>query len=643
MHKTMIALAAGALGLVLLLAVNSLANATLRSKRLDLTKDRLYTLSEGSTRIVESIDEPINLYFYCSEDAATKIASVQRYATRVREMLEEFALRSDGKIALESIDPEPFSEAEERASAEGLQAIPLQTGESLFLGLVGSNAVGETEVIPFFDPSKERFLEYDLAKLLYTLTHVEKGVVGVISSLPIQGGPPSPMQQRPAAPWQIITQTQEFFETRFLPSSVTEIPDDVRVLVIVHPKNLGDATLYAIDQYVLGGGNTLVFVDPHCDADTAGADPMDPMSGMGKSKASGLPKLLRSWGLELVADKFVGDRGNALPVEVGTPLRPRRVNFVGFVELGSRDLDADDPTTSLLQALRFGIPGALRPLPGATTTFHPLAHSSEDAMLVDRSAIQYVPDPEEILRTFVPDMQRFTLAARVTGPASSAFPDGSPAKLPEDGSPADEDPEGSTDEGRAAHRAEGDVNLIVVGDCDVLADRFWVQKQSFAGATLISKTADNGDFFANCVENLAGGENLIAIRAAGEYQRPFERVEELRREAEAAYLQEKRELETKQQEIDGEINNLIRSATPGSTQVILTKEQQEQLESMREEREEIRRRLRDVEYGLRKDIERLGTKVKLANILLVPALVGLAALGLGVFRSARAKSSRRSS
>ncbi len=643
MSKTNLALCGGLLGLILLLAVNAIANAQMRSTRLDLTEERLYTLSDGSTRIVERVDEPIRLTLYSSKDIATKMASVQRYATRVRELLEEFALRSDGKIALEIVDPEPFSEEEERAASEGVQGVPLPSGESLFLGLSGTNSVGDTEVIPFFDPGKEAFLEYDVAKLVHSLTHLDKGVVGILSSLPVEGGAPSPMAPRGGQRWQIVDEVSELFETRFLQPTVDEIPADVEVLVLIHPKGLSEATLFAIDQYVLRGGNALVFVDPHCEADQAGADPSDPLAAMERSKRSDLPRLFKAWGIELVPGKFAGDRQNALPVPIGSGQRRQQIDFVGYVELAPEYLDQDDPVSSQLQMVRFGMPGALRQVPGATTTFTPLAHTSEDSMLIDVSQLQYAPQPEELLRNFVPEMQELTLVARVHGAAQSAFPDGSPVELPADeADAAPEAAEGEAAGAQDASLAEGQINVIVFADCDLLTDRFWVSKQSFGGATLVSKTADNGDFLLNCVENMAGGDDLIGIRAGGKYSRPFEKVDDLRREAETRYLTEKRELEAKQQQIQGQINEIIRSATPGS-ELILTPEQEEELRRKQEEEHEIRRRLRDVEFDLRKDIERLGTRVKLANILLVPALVAVAALGLGLFRGQRAKSHRRQS
>ena len=640
MNKTTLTLLGGLIGLVLFFSVNVFANAGLRSMRADLTEDKLYTLSEGSRQIAAKIDEPIRLTFYSSEDVAKKISAVQYHETRVRELLEEFVNASDGKLILEVIDPEPFSEEEDKAVADGIQGIPVDANTTLFLGLSATNAIGDQEKIPFFDPSKERFLEYDVAQLIYSLANTDKRVVGVLSSLPLSGGAPNPMQPTPSQGWQVLTQIETLSETQILDASLTEVPEEVDVLMVVHPKGLTDSALYAIDQFVLGGGRALVFVDPHCDADQSGADPRDPTSTMGQSKASDLGPLFAAWGLEMVPDKFVGDRGNALQVDVGTQMRPRRVDFVGFHQLDGEGLNEDDPITSLLERLRLGIPGALRPLEGATTTFEPLIQSSEDAMLMDVTSVQYVPDPELMLSNFAPDMERFTIAARVSGEVQSAYPAGSPATLTDETSTE----ENAEDPASAAHRSasDGPINVVVVADCDLLADRFWVQKTQFGGMVLLNKQADNGDLVSNAVENLSGGDELISIRAHGAYQRPFDKVEELRRDAETAYLQEKQELELKQQQIQSQISEIIRGADPTSD-IILTEEQEEELRAKQEEEQEIRRKLRDVEYNLRKDIEGLGARVKWINILAVPAIVALAAVALGSFRLKRRSEKRSAS
>ena len=633
MNKRTLTLAGGLLALLLFFAINVLASAGLRSVRLDLTEENLYTLSEGAKKIARELDEPLHLYFYYSQSLTSQAGDLKNYGVRVREMIEEFVAASNGNIELEIIDPEPFSEEEDRAVQEGIAGIPVASGEAFYFGLVGTNSVDDRETIPFFSPRKERFLEYDISRLIYTLSHPDKNVVGIITSLPMEGAPGNPMMgQQGTPPWLILKQLGDVFETRMLGTQVASIPEDVSVLMLVHPRDLPEETLYAIDQYVLGGGKAVVFVDPHCESDQSGVDPTNPMSRFGATRGSNLPRLFQAWGLELVQQKIVGDRERALRVTVPQGGRYREIDFVCWLGLDAEDMNQTDAVTSLLTSVRMAYPGSLRALPGATTRFEPLAQSSEDSMLIDTGMVQFQPDPEALLASFVSEFQKQTLAARIDGPARSAFPDGAPPAPPSDGEVGeDEEPE----EDRA-HVAESQgINVIVVADADMLEDRFWIQEQRLGPLSLgYAKTADNGDLVINAIENLSGGEDLISLRARGKYSRPFHKIEELRKDAEQRYLAEEQELERKLQDAESRINELQREKSPEAS-VILSTEQQEEIQRAREEMVATKKKLRDVQHNLRKDIESLQTKLKWVNILAVPLAVSVLALGLGAWRVSR--------
>jgi ABC-type uncharacterized transport system involved in gliding motility auxiliary subunit len=279
----------GALVAVFVIAV-SLMNILLRGTRLDLTDNNLYTLSEGTEKLLAEIPEPINIYFFFSDRATADIPYLRTYAGRVREMLEEFVQYADGQLKLTVIDPLPFSEDEDRASEFGLQSINLGTAsDPIYLGIAGSNSIGDEEIISFLDPSKETFLEYDLAKLIYTLSRPDRPVIGLISGLPITAGF-DPQTQQMRQPWLITSQVQQLFELRTLPLTTTEIEAEIDVLMVVHPKDLGDDTLYAIDQFILGGGRALLFVDPYSETDIGDANPQMAMMA---DRSSSLAKLLR--------------------------------------------------------------------------------------------------------------------------------------------------------------------------------------------------------------------------------------------------------------------------------------------------------------------------------------------------------------
>ncbi|HAX42088.1 MAG TPA: hypothetical protein DCY80_05965, partial [Solibacterales bacterium] len=280
---------------VLLLALLLIGNMLLRGARLDLTENRLFTLSDGTRQIVRDLDEPVSLYLFFSDQVSASLPQGQQlrsYATRVRELLEELAAASDGKIALRVIDPLPFSEEEDRATTFGLQPVPVgQAGENLFFGLAGTNSTDGQAAIPFFQMDKESFLEYDLAKLVHELGQPSKPVVGLISSLPISGSFDPAMRSMPE-PWVVLSELQQFVEVRTLDATgLSEIAQDIGVLVLIHPKALDEPLLYAIDQFVLRGGRLLLFVDPLADADESGADPQNPQAAMFADKSSDLARL----------------------------------------------------------------------------------------------------------------------------------------------------------------------------------------------------------------------------------------------------------------------------------------------------------------------------------------------------------------
>ena len=249
------------------------SNTLLRGMRIDLTEADLYTISTGTIELLESIDEPINLYLFFSDEETADIPFLRSYATLVRETLEEFARVADGRIIVHIIDPAPFSEDEDRASQFGLESISLgPLGQSVYFWLAGTNSVGDEDTIPFLQPEKETFLEYDLAKLIYNLATPDKTVVGLLAGVAMTAGF-DPQTQQITQPWVIMTQAQQLFEIRELTPGMAQIDADIGVLWIVHPQGLDETTLYAIDQFILRGGRALIFVDPFAEIDMSTTDP----------------------------------------------------------------------------------------------------------------------------------------------------------------------------------------------------------------------------------------------------------------------------------------------------------------------------------------------------------------------------------
>jgi len=613
-------------GLVLFIAINVLSSATLRSQRIDLTADKLYTLSDGSKNIVRNLNDKVYLDFFYSKKQADQVPTIKGYATRVSELLEEYALLSGGKVQLNVLNPEPFSDAEDQAVQAGLRGVPISAaGELLYLGLVGRNTLDGEEIVPFFDPNSERFLEYELTKLVYTLSSPDKKTVGLMSSLPLEGGAPNPMNPmaQPTPPWQIVPQLETYFDVERIETTATEIPEGVDVLMLAHAKGLSDETLYAIDQFVLAGGRVVAFVDPVCEADMPPVDPNNPMAAMQADKSSNLDKLFTAWGVRMLDSKIAGDRERALQVQTR---EGRPVPFVIWLGLGAEQFAEDDPVISELATINTAAAGILEPIEGATTEFAPLIRTTDDSMKIEQSRVQFFPQPEDLLTTFIPSGEPLTLAARVSGTVNSAFPEGSPsgAEAAEDG-----DAEGHL------NQSVGPINVVLVADADLLQDRFWIRAMNLGPISLgHQKTADNGDFVFNTIENLCGNNDLISVRAGSNFARPFTRVEELQRQAQEKYLLESKVLEQKLQATEAKLADLQRQKGD-SDQMILSAEQRAELDRFNEEKLETRKQLRAVQHNLNKDIEGLGTTLKLANILGTPLLFTLIVLGVWRTRSRR--------
>ena len=590
--------------LVLLLAFiafNISTGTLLPGARLDLTEQKLYTISDGTRQILTELDEPVTLYFFFSERASKDLVVLRNYARRVEEMLREYERVADGKLQLHIIDPQPFSEAEDRAAEFGLQAVPLsQSGEQLYFGLAGTNELAQRETIPFFALEQEGMLEYELSRLINGLAQVEKPQIGLISGLPIAGGM-NPMSGQPSAPWVVYEQLQQVFDVQELEADIDALPADIDVLLLVHPKMLSEAALFAIDQFVLRGGKLLAFVDPLAESDQSMEAMMD---GMADGKASDLAPLLEAWGVDYDPEQVVLDSRLGMSVSRGQGQLPAR--HIGWLEVEKQFMSADDTVTVPLQLLTVATAGALLPMDGAATEFLPLLSSSQRSALVSSNRFGNLQDPEDLLRGFKPDEQIYHFAARLQGPASTAYPQGLEGRQPELNEAAN-------------------INVLLVADTDLLTDRMWVQVQDFFGQRVPQPWADNGGLLINALDNLSGSEALISVRSRGDFSRPFTVVEELQRQAENRYRASELRLQQQLEQTEQRLLELQQGQDP-SQLAELSAEQEAEIQRFLDEKLEIRKQLRDVRYELNADIERLGTQLKVINIALVPALLTLGVL-----------------
>jgi ABC-type uncharacterized transport system involved in gliding motility auxiliary subunit len=629
-RRSSLALGGLVLALVLFFAANILVDRRVNGWRADLTKDRLFTLSGGTRSVIAKIDEPITIRFYLSERLLREIPSYGVFAARVREMLEEYRAAANGKIRLHVIDPKPFSDDEDRAVAMGLQGVPVnQAGELVYFGIAGANSADKEEVIAFLQPERERFLEHDLTKLVFNLATPKKKAIGLLTTLPLQGqfmGPRVPPQ-----PWAIHEQLNQFFDVQRVERDAATIPENIGVLVVVHPRDLPETTQYAIDQFVLRGGRVLLFVDPHAEGEMGRPGP----AAQTGQTSSNVPKLLAAWGLEMVEGKIAGDRQAARRVNAGGGQRVQAVDYLAWITLREGAFDRSDVVTAETQVLNFGTAGILKKIDGATTTVTPLVQTSAASQAIDVEPLKMMPDPVGLLTQFKPSGERYMIVARVRGAAKSAFPDGAPKAEAKEGEEKKDD---KKDAAPAAHLAasKDPINIVVVADTDLLEDRFWAQTQEFFGQRMIVPIANNGDFVINLIDNLSGSDDLISLRSRGQSARPFTVVQQIQREAELRFRSTEKELQDKLKATEQKLQELQKQESgQGASRVLMTAQQQQTIDQFRSEMVQTRRQLRDVQFELRRDIETLESWVRWLNIGAIPVLIAIFALGLGWWRASR--------
>lgn len=592
-----------------------LSGGLLKGCRMDLTENGQYTLSDGTINLLGDLEEPVTLYYFFSEEASRELPQIRDYAQWVAEMLDDMEDRAGGRLTVRRIDPAPFSPEEDEAAAFGLQSVPIgAAGDSLYLGIAGTNTLDDVQVMPFLQPAKQAFFEYDVIKMITTLSRPEPMTVGLLSGLDM--GPGFDMTTRqPTQAWVIHEQLEQLFTVETIDAGADALPADIDLLMVVHPKELSEGMRYAIDQFVLGGGRLVAFMDPFAEADTGG-DPNDPMAQMNAGGSSTLGDLLTAWGVEFDTTRVIGDPLYALQVSTGMGQATRHLAILSVTGDG---LDEGDIVSADLEAVNLASTGWLEPSEGATTTMAPLVQSSDTAAPLDASRLRFLADPSALSDGFQATGDRYTLAARVSGTASSAFeaaPDG-----------ADADAHRSSSEG------EG-INVILFADTDLLSDRLWVSRQNFFGQSVTSAFADNGTLAVNAVDNLLGSSDLISIRARSTSARPFDRVERLRLQAENQYRATEEQLNAELAETERKLAEM-QSQRSGDDIAILNQAQSDEIQRFIDQRIEIRRELRAVQHNLDRDIDALGTRLKIINIIIVPALVIVAALGFGLSRRRR--------
>ncbi len=604
-------------GLVLVLGILILANLIFSQVNLrwDSTSDKLYSLSEGTQHILAQMEQEVTIkVFYTKENVNTPV-HIKTYAQRMLDFLSEYEYHSGGKVTVEVYDTQPDSDEEDWARSYGLEGMNFPTGDRIYLGIVAL-AADQEETIKMVDPSREAQLEYDITRMITRVQSPEKGKIGIISSLPIFGGPVNmQMPTQRTEPWLFVTELRKTYDVEEISGNAKRIEDDMDLLILLHPREMGDLLQYAVDQYVLKGGNAIVFADPFSVGDAPGPQ--------GMAQPSSPDKLFSAWGIKMEKNKVVTD------FDYATRLRNQNNQVEDnplWLSVKSEGIDADDITTAKLESILLPIAGALEKDPESDFEYKALLKSSSNSALTESFRIRF--GAQQLRRDFKATIDQYDLAARIRGKFKSAFPDGKPEDKDDKNKEKDSDKEVSLTE------SEDKSIVVVVSDADMLMDDYYVSKQRFLGFNLSRIFNDNLNFLLNTTEMLTGSEALISIRSRGKFGRPFTKVQELEKKAQARWLLREQELVRKADETNRKLKEFEKQKDK-SQRFIMSPDQESEIAKFREEKQRINQELKQVRRNLRADIEDLGSKVKLFNIFLMPMLVSLAGIAYAIYRRNR--------
>lgn len=585
--------------------------------RLDLTEDNVYSLSAGSKRIAAQLEEPVQVKFYFSESLEDLPPPFKTFGHRVEEILREFASHSDSKMTVEVIDPKPDSDAEVWARKYGIRGIELPSGYEAYLGAVF--LLGDKEhAIPYLDPRKEEFLEYDIAEAIVQLRQDEKPRLAIHSSLPVAGGgsfnPSRRFNNKQA--WAFMSSLRNSFEVTTLAKDPETLPENLDVLVLMHPKNISEKFEYLVDQYVMEGGRLIVLVDSFSRVDLSHNSQAMTQSGQMPQTSSNLDRLFKAWGLRFHAKEIVGDPQRATRIRAGS----RETSYPFFLSLTADDLNDETKITANLKQMLFAESGWFEVInENDAIKSTPLVETTKQSGTLNPSMASFM-NPDDLASQLKPDDKVHTLALMLQGQFSSAF-----SKIPE-----------GVENSDLIAKATKDSAIVLIGDIDFLHDSNAVDRIPFINQVIVRPKNDNLNLMINAAEYLGGSQDLIAIRSSGRVQRPFTKVRELRQQAQEKWKEQEENLSQQLRQLQNKLSDLQNRRSEGN-RAILSSAQQKEIQKFREQEAEVRTKRRQVRKKLREDIEALEHTLVALNLLLVPSLVS--GLGLFVFwrREKRAK------
>lgn len=608
-RNALLTIAAVLLGAI---ALNTVVSVLLPLWRVDLTQDRLYSTSRGVDLVLSQLDEPVRIDYFWTQEGSKDQPGIRAHGQRVREYLEEIQQRSNGKIELRFIDPEPFSEAEDEARAAGLPALAVDgSGRTLTLGIVVRGPTDRKEVIPYLSPENEPLLEYQLLRNISAVGRPSKPKIGLLSTINLSGGmdPQNPMAQRGKP--IVMEQLADQADIVNVDNTAETLPTDISALILVQPRKLTDGMLRAINAWAIAGKPLMVLADPYAETDT-GPD----AKAMGATRGGttyDLGPLLQAWGIDIPKDMVVGDLAHA--TRIRAPAKnggTRELDYPAWLSMTRESFTPNDPLVGGLQAINLMSAGSIEMTKGSTSKVEPLIQTGAKAQLLQTLKLGFFGDPEQLIKDFKADGVSKILAARITGEINSAYPG----------------PDGVT--------AKGKANILLIADADLIADDTWVVDDRAAGGK--RAIADNGPMFLNAVELAAGNPALGQIRARAQFRRPFTVVDDMRKDAETKYISQEKDLQMEIQRTEAQIGQLQRErSADGSQQIVLTAEQAQRVQQLQSRMVEARKELRQVQHDLRRDVETLGTKLLVINSVVWPFVVAVIALAWYFLRGRTAR------
>ncbi len=604
----------------LFLSFNIIIFKVLVNKKIDLTTDKLFTVSENTKSIIKNLSEPISIKLFFSNSLSKELSQIRDYEKRVRELLMSYKKISNKNITIEIIDPRPFTDQEDLANVYGIQGLQLnEEGERFYFGAVFSNSVDDTSVIPFFELDREQFLEYDLTKTIYNLANTTKSNIGLISGLPLVGRVNNSQgNAQYEKPFFIYQTLSEFFNVIDLSLEVSEIPQNVDQLLVVHPKNLSDVTLYAIDQFVMTGKGVTIFTDPFSEVDNNLSKPESEKD----FSNSNLSRLFTSWGFDMKPGMVIGDIVNGRKVSLGPSNDQKIVTYVLWLAIQQNLLSNTDIITSNLDYIFLKSAGSIENLnTNSSLVIEPLISTSKESMLIERYKMQFRADPEQLLKDFQSQDKSYIIGARIKGEFDSAFSMEEIKKI-------------ELDTKKHINNIK-DANIILFADTDLLSDNTWISEQDMFGRNSITPIADNGRMVVNSIESMSGGRNLIGLRGRGSSNRPFLVIEDLQKKAELSFREKQISLQNELQGTEDKLKEIQSNQLDSSESK--TSEQNKAIEEFQRKILSIRKQLRDVQRQLNADIERLENNIKVLNIWTMPLIVIILYFFIKVFTEKRRK------